>query len=264
MRWRPLGFVFLMSLLALSPNVVSAEENWKELRGDHFIIYYLNDDKFAADVLQKAEGYYKNIASDLGYQRYSDFWQWENRVKIYLYTTQEEFLKATGRQDWSHGMADYTAKEIRSYMWKEGFVESLLPHEITHLVFRDYVGFKGEIPLWLDEGVAEWEEPHKRAIARESMKVFLAEERKFSLRDLTQIDIRNVKIELAVKLFYVQSVSVIDFMISQHGADDFITFCRQLRDGKTLDEALKFSYSGSIRDLNELEEQWNQYVSKSV
>ena len=184
-------------------------------------------------------------------------------MKIYLYKTQEDFLKDTGRQSWSHGMADYFNKEIRSYMWKEGFVESLLPHEITHLVFRDYVGFKGEIPLWLDEGVAEWEEVPKRAVARQSMKIFLEEGRKYPLKDLTQIDIRNVKIELAVRLFYVQSVSVVDFLISEHGAERFIAFCRQLRDGKSLDEGLKFAYADRIRDLNQLEEQWLKYIQET-
>ncbi len=262
MRWKWAQVILLTAILF--PSILSAEEEWKELRGDHFIIFYLKNDKFAADVLRKAEGYYKQIAADLGYQRYSDFWQWENRVKIYLYATQEEFLKATGRQNWSHGMADYDAKEIRSYMWKEGFVESLLPHEITHLVFRDYVGFKGEIPLWLDEGVAEWEELPKRAVAKQAMRTFLAEGRKYPLRDLTQIDIRNVKIELAVRLFYVQSVSLVDFLISKYGADRFIAFCRQLRDGKTLDEALKFSYPDRFRSLNELEEQWIKYVSEAA
>ena len=257
-------FICLISLTFCSLNSITVQAaEWNEVKGDHFIVYYKADENFAKEVERNAEIYYNRIAADLGYPRYSNFWQWENRVKIYIHASEDEFQKMTGQPGWSHGMASYTKKEIHSFHSEENFMQTLLPHEITHLVFRDFVGIEGEIPLWLDEGVAEWEEPEKRAIAKEVMKEFLKEERKFRLHDLTQIDIRNVKIELAVKLFYVQSVSVVDFLISKYGADDFIAFCRQLRDEKTLDEALQFTYPDTVRNLNELEEQWLKYISEA-
>ena len=237
-----------------------AAEAWQELKGDHFIIYYVNDDTFAKDVLRSAERYYRNIGQDLGYTRHSDFWQWDKRVKIYIHATQEEFVKETGRNNWSHGFADYTAKEIHSYAWNQGFLDSLLPHEITHLIFRDYVGFKGEVPLWLDEGVAQWEEPEKRRIARAVMKSYLINDYAYPLVHLCQLDIRNVNVEFAVRLFYTQSISIIEFLVTRYGTDKFIIFCRELRDGKNLEEALKFSYPTNIRNLKDLEEQWKSHV----
>ena len=258
-----LGLVFIIGFLVAFFHQGYTAEGWKELKGDHFIVYYLNDDKFAGEVLKKAELYYNQISDDLGYERYSNFWQWENRVKIQIYPTQDEFLKATGRQNWSHGVANYETKEIRSYVWKEGFVESLLPHEITHLIFRDYVGFKGEVPLWLDEGVAQWEEPAKRAVVRLVMKSYLEKGKQYSIKDLTEIDVRNVKVELAVQLYYVEAASVIDFLAHEHGTDNFTAFCRQLRDGKNLEEALRFSYPTQMRSLTEMEEQWREYISKA-
>jgi len=233
---------------------------WKVQKGDHFIVNYLEDDKFARSVLKKSEEYYKKIASELGYQRYSDFWQWDNRVKIYLYPDQAAFIEATGRKEWSQGVANYERKEIISYTWEEGFLEALLPHEITHLIFRDYVGFKGEIAVWLDEGVAQWMELPKRKLAREYMQNYLAQGKGFSIKDLTEVDVRNVNVEAAVRLFYVQAISVIDFLINRYGTDRFIVFCRQLRDGKSLKEALTFTYPTSIRTLEELEAQWKDYI----
>ena len=263
MRSIRFAFILFVSLLVGSSGNQFAQESWKELKGDHFIIYYLQDDKFASEVLSKAEEYYNRINEDLGYERRSNFWQWEHRVKIYIYQTQEEFLKSTGRENWSHGYASYDLREIRSYMWNEGFLESLLPHEMTHLIFRDYVGFQGEIPLWLDEGVAQWEEPAKRAIVKEVMKTYLEHDKGFKLKDLAEVDIRHVPLESAVQLFYVQAASLIDYLIKVHGADIFIFFCRQLRDGKSLDEALRFTYPTKIRSINELEEQWKKYILES-
>ncbi|MDB4349908.1 hypothetical protein OAA99_03040, partial [Omnitrophica bacterium] len=146
--------LFLLLLFVLTGT--AAAEDWKELDSDHFVIYYTQDEKFAKEVTRNAEDYYKDIATDLGYPRYSEFWTWANRVKIYIYPDHASFLKASGQPQWSHGMADYTKKKILSYLWSEMFIDSILPHEIAHLVFRDFVGFTGKIPLWLDEGVAQW------------------------------------------------------------------------------------------------------------
>ena len=140
-EWWVLSLLLCFSVSLLLGSKGSFAQDWKELKGDHFIIYYASEDKFPSEVLRKAESYYQQISSDLGYQRYSNFWQWENRVRIYVYPTREEFLTQTGQPNWSYGVANYTEKEIRSYLWSEGFMDALLPHEMTHLIFRDYVGF---------------------------------------------------------------------------------------------------------------------------
>lgn len=63
---------------------------------------------------------------------------------------------------------------------------------MAHLIFRDFVGFTGRIPLWLDEGVAQWaEEPKRRAIKSMARKSYL-EDSLLSLSDMMKIDIRNI------------------------------------------------------------------------
>lgn len=252
------GVLFLGLLLtAFAPE----QGAWKEVRGDHFIIYHFGDESFAQEVLRKAEQYYKQIGEDLGYERRSAFWQWDNRVHIYIYKTKEDFLKNSGRADWSEGYADYVKKAIVSYEWREGFLESLLPHEITHLIFRDYVGFRGDIPGWLDEGIAQWEEPAKRKVVRSVMRAYLYDGKGYSMENFMNIDIANVPVKLAVNLFYVQAASVVDFLITQYGPDNFVFFCRQLRDGKSVEAALPFAYPTQMRTLQELEEKWKAYIN---
>lgn len=244
--------------------VFTAQKNekpdWKELRGDHFIVYHVGKDGFAQEVLRKAEEYYRRIGTDLGYERRSNFWQWDNRVKIYVYETQEDYIEETGRQSWSHGFADYDNKIIYSYEWKQGFLESLLPHEITHLIFRDFVGKQGEVPTWLDEGVAQWEEVEKRNSVREMMRFYLKDGKGYSLKGLTTVDIQNVSNQLAVQIFYVQAASIVDFLVARYGSEQFIFFCRQLRDGKDIDEALRFAYPTKLSNSKEMEEEWKEYI----
>ncbi len=262
------------------------EESWKEVGADHFIIYYTGDEQFPKEVAAKAETYYSRIATDLGYPRYSEFWTWDNRVKIYIYPDHESFLKATLQPVWSQGMADYYNKRIVSFAWSKGFVESLLPHEMAHLIFRDFVGFRGEIPRWLDEGVAQWEEEDKRRIIKVAARDCYEKDGLLSITDMMKLDITRVgemdriyirssrtksgeqgelflSAENLVSTYYLQSASLVGFLIEQYGSYSFADFCRGLREGKALEEALRLAYPAKIKDLEELEKYWREYLEQS-
>lgn len=238
-------------------------QSWQELKGEHFIIYHEKQDQaFASEVLRRSEYYYKDIASSLGYARYSNFWQWEKRVKVYVYPGKDAFLKATGQPAWSSGNANYITKQISGFSDSGEFLNSVLPHEIAHLIFRDFVGFAGEVPLWLDEGVAQWHERPKRQAVDAYVKALYKEKKLMPLNKLMAFDVRRVSSDDEAKNFYIQAASLVGFLIEQFGADGFAHFCRQLRDGKGLDEALRFSYPAHVRSLKELEEKWLGYVSR--
>ncbi|MCM8757787.1 MAG: hypothetical protein NC900_04890 [Candidatus Omnitrophica bacterium] len=276
--------IFLTLLLFFIFSLTLAQ-NWQELKGEHFIVYYTKDERFARQVLDKAEIYYRDIASDLGYPRYSEFWLWDKRVKIYIYPDKDSFLKETGQPSWSEGMADYGLKQIMGYNLSNVFLESILPHEMAHLIFRDFVGFKGEIPLWLDEGVAQWAEKTKRNYIKNLIKKAYEEDRLLSLDDLMKLDIRNIKTgnevyvrsttskdgqprvlflsgDNLVNLYYLEAVSLVGFLIERFGSDSFSYFCRQLRDGKRLNEALRLSYPNYIRNIDDLEKYFRKYLSE--
>lgn len=256
-------FVFFYLLFSifyfpLQQNAAHAQE-WQELKSEHFIVFFTDDQAFAKEVSLKAEGYYKSIASELGYQRYSGFWTWDNRVKIYIYPDKTAFAAATGEKEWSEGMADYFNKKIVSYVWNQGFLEALLPHEITHLIFRDFVGIEGAIPLWLDEGVAQWMEPKKREMLHGAMQHLITRGEILSLDKMMNLDIRRATDTTLVQTFYVEAASLVGFLVRQYGSGDFIGFCRQLRDKKNIDEALTFAYPTTVRDLEKLEQKWLEY-----
>jgi len=262
----------------------AAAIEWKAINGEHFIVNYLNDDNFAREVSDKAEIYYRNIATDLGYPRYSEFWIWDKRVKVYIYPDHESFLKATGQPTWSHGMADYNLKMIAGYTGSIGFVDSILPHEIAHLIFRDFVGFTGIIPLWLDEGVAQWAEPEKREGVKRIVKEMYKGGNLLQVKDMMNLDMSRLKeinrlfirpslakkgseqgtlfltTEALVNVYYVEAVSLITFLIDKFGSYSFSAFCRALRNGDPVESALRSAYPDHIRDLKEFESIWVEYL----
>ncbi len=258
---------------------------WQELKGEHFLIYFLGDKQFAREVLDKSEGYYRNIATNLGYPRYEEFWLWENRVKIYIYSNRESYLSASSQPFWSEGMADYTNKRILTQAGSESFLVSVLPHELAHLIFRDFVGFKGEIPLWLDEGVAQWAEESRKDQLKAAVKALYNDNKLLSMGDMMKLNMRILKdkntvfirpsrtktgevitlilsTENLVNTYYIQAVSLISFLIEKYGSKSFADFCRELRDGKTTVDALRSAYSDYIHNLNELEDRWRRYLEE--
>lgn len=253
---------FILVLFSIWAVSVFAEE-WRVIKSQHFIVHYLDDKNFARSVSRRAESYYDKIASDLGYSRYDKFWQWENRVKVYIYATHEGFIKGTGiPRKWATGVAKYDEKEIISYRWNEGFLDKLLPHELTHLIFRDFVGFPagGEgIPLWIDEGVAQWEEKGKKEEAEKIVKELIKNHGYIPVRRLTRLDIREEDDFELARNFYAEAITLVGYLIEKHGGRKFTFFCRELRDGKGLDDALASTYGNSMDGAGELEKKWLEH-----
>ena len=277
--------IFLSLASILCSMGIAYGQSWQELGSDHFINHFTQDKKFAQEILDKAEVYYQRIALDLGYPRYSEFWTWDNRVGIYIYPDKPSFLKATNQPEWSQGMADYTNRQIASFLGSKEFVDSILPHEIAHLIFRDFVGFKGEIPLWLDEGVAQWEEEAKREDMKSMIRQLYNEDKLLLLDDLMKLDLKIFKemdrvyirttrsksgeyvilflsTDVLVATYYLEAVSLIGFLIERYGSTQFAAFCRELRDGKNLEEALRCTYPNHVRNLKELEDKWREYLAE--
>ncbi len=257
-------FLFFFCLLSavFCPPESYADSKWIESKGDHFIVYCVSNAARPKEILHKAEFYYNKVAQDLGYSRYSNFWQWDKRVKIYIHPTREAFQKATGQPGWSHGMASYLDKSIHAIETNDNFLNAVLPHEITHLIFRDFIGLSGQAPLWMDEGVAQWEEDNKREAALRLMPALVARGDGLTIQTLTSMDVRLETDPEKVHLFYTQSISLVDFLIKNYGAPSFTTFCRQLRDGKSLEVAIRSTYPHSMRDLEDLDDKWRKYVLK--
>ena len=65
---------------------------------------------------------------------------------------------------------------------------------------------------------------------------------------------------LGPAIFYAESVSIVEFMIEEHGSTNFRKFCGELKNGKSVDDALRFTYPGSIGSIGALEKAWLKYL----
>jgi hypothetical protein len=257
----------LLSILVFCD--LARAQGWQQKNGDHFIIQYPDalSQQWAHDVLRAADGYYDSIARRIDYSRYHTYWSWDDRVKIIVFPTQEIFLKETGQPAWSQGGAVHRRwpqeeRQIVTFYQEEGFLDSLLPHEISHLILLDFIGVKGTLPIWFNEGVAQLHEKSKPQQADELMRNLVQRGIYIPFATLAALDIREETQPLAVAVFYAQSLSVVNFMIERFGSRRFGALCRVLGEGKAFEEALASAYPGEVSTLAQLEKNWLSYMKK--
>jgi len=261
---------FLIFLIQLSGFLVAPAycDQWPQIKGKHFIINYQNphDQSFAEKVLRTSEDYYNKIADHLGFRRYGDFWTWDNRAKILLYTDQKTLTKEMGLPDWSKGAAGrdsnrHRTRVIASFKQEEGFLEGILPHEISHLILDDYLNKGSAVHGWLGEGLAQLQEKGKLEDADRIIRYHVIQGQYIPFRAMIRHDIRGEDDPAKVVLFYAQSVSVIDFLIYKYGSNKFSLLCRNLKNGKSFEESLVNAYSSVFRSIDDFEAKWLKYLS---
>ncbi|MFH1692621.1 MAG: peptidase MA family metallohydrolase [Candidatus Omnitrophota bacterium] len=254
----------LLCFLLFFPVCFSFASDMREKKSTHFIIYYEGvPEDFVGTVIKYAEGYYTDLTEKLGFRRF-DYWTWENRAKIYIYPDQETYTKETRQPAWSGGVVSYQEKSIWTFPRESGFFDSLLPHEIGHIVFREVVGSgRRSVPLWLDEGVASYLEEAKRVGANMFILKAMRNNTFIPFAELNRITPSMLRQRSDVDLFYAESVSIVSYLIEKFGATAFNDFCRKLRDGKSLDRALSFSYF-YIRNSDDLGEFWERYLEDKL
>lgn len=251
-------FILFVIFIGL-PADSSVALNWSERKSAHFIVYFKDaPEDFVDNVLDAAEEYYRDITSDLGFTRYGS-WAWEDRCKIYIYKDAEEYMQVTKQPEWSGGSTIYQQKIINTYPLAAGFFDTLLPHELGHIIFREFVGVRSDVPLWLDEGVASYQEKARRWGSNKTVKSAIKNKTFIPLEELTKKVLSPSLDRETVEIFYAEAGSVVYFLISKYGKYRFVDLCRALKDGKRFEEALRTTYSrfDGVKDLNQA---WVNYI----
>jgi len=253
-----LKYILYLCVLVFTQFPAAAQaQQWNTSKSTHFVVYYKNaPQEFIEDVKDKAEGYYQDITSALGFLRF-DFWLWDNRASIYIYDNADDYQSGTGQPAWSAGASMPRDKVIYAFLTEDGFFNITLPHEIGHIIFREFVGFDNPaVPLWIDEGVAAYQEAMQKGGLRGSLETAFRQGRLMPLVELGRVNPHNMADTAQVELFYAESVSVINYLIRHFGKDDFVSFCQALRDRRDLEKALSYAYS--LKSIRELENGWRK------
>lgn len=186
------------------------------------------------------------------------------RVDIYLYGSREDFLAGAPVTNPAEtaALTDPTHNTIYLDSADQGDFGGVnaLPHELTHIVFHQnedsghlegpYFSF---YPLWLDEGLAAYDEP---PTSRDTRSYDDALAKAVAARhpvDILQQFVRDYPTDPDTDyLAYAESRSFIAYLITTYGSDTFHSFLVAARDGQLLLDAQQ--HFGA--DLRILESRW--------
>ena len=124
---------------------------WKHAETANFVYHYFHS-FIAAPVAVEAEFYYRVISKDLE----KDTTQWERKGHVFIFETDEDwaaFQKKGALDPWTGGIHSGGSLFLKRDPQMK-FKGNTLGHEITHLVLDRFFG--SGIPLWLNEGYAEY------------------------------------------------------------------------------------------------------------
>lgn len=251
-------FILVLCFMQTLP-IAWAQDKWNEFKGEHFIIYYKTAPMdFIKTVDEMAETYYREITQNLGFTR-EKWWTWENRAKIYIYDDAQDYIANSQQSDWSHGAAMAGEKIIRTFPSAHGFFDSTLPHELGHIIFREFVGLNAVLPLWFEEGVAMFQEKAKRWGANQDVKTAAKDGSFIPLPDLSHAGLSSSTDKNFINLYYAESASVVYFLITELGEERFVRFCRKLKGGATFEDALQSVYV-RFKNVEQLNKSWLKYL----
>jgi len=247
--------VILLVMIELCACAQSSE--YKELRSDHFVFLYAPQAELVVyKIKDDAEYLYRKIVQEFGITR-AALWSWSNRAQIVIAKDKDAYMKAFGCPDWSGACVNYYNRIIYTFPNQNNFPR-ILSHELTHIMFREYVGM-GRLPLWLDEGMAqyiEYRDTLNEQSATSLMKQLIPGNRYLKFSDMNGIYALDNTTD--VGLFYTQSFCMVYFLIKRFSREDFSEFLSYLKDGNSLDEALRKAFNG-INNMGQFEESWRKF-----
>src|SRR5262249_13546681 len=158
--------------------------------------------------------------------------------------TAADYAKTTGKPASAPGHATYktdgkavVSRRLDLRADEPNLLAGVLAHETAHLVLGDLFA-DGPPPRWADEGMAVLTEPRAQ-LDRYVRALHRCRNVERKLVPLSQIfQMAEYPDAAAITVFYVQSVSVVEFLVAERDGPTFVQFVRDAQRGP-VDAALK-------------------------
>lgn len=223
-----------------------------ELQSLHFLTkaYGVSQVRTYSDI---AEAAYTRIMTDTGLYSFRP----RGLYRIVIYGTQDEYRKKTGQPEWSGGVAVGNA----IYTFASPRLEGVLAHEMSHLIWFEYMGRLVQDHRWVNEGLAVYQEA--KALGEKGQTDLFSVLRGNLRAQPLGMDnmIRLVPATeraYEVSLWYAQAESMVRFMVERGGRIGFSSFLDALKRGQSFDSAVAGGFPGQWTSLADFETQWKR------
>lgn len=228
------------------------EKGLATYREEHFLIKYGGEERGLEgfELREYLRNAYREVGQDLGYF-------FKHKVVVLLYD-EKEFRELGGVPHWSGGLYD---GKIRLPAYQKGFtqkeIEKIMRHEVTHAFVVEMS--RGRCPVWLNEGLAVYEEAK---VDPPDLEVFKAAVRSHTLLPLPalfeQKRLQEEMDPLEVKLFYDESYQLVRYLVERYGMFQIKKMLQLYGEGKDTFDVMKEVLKTSPL---ELEKPWKDAVT---
>jgi hypothetical protein len=212
--------------------------------GEMTLFWYEGGDSFARELMDACQEGLARLTQDIGAYP-------EKPIKIYIYASSGDLQGAMiYSNEWSGGVA-FTAFSTIAIGIPPGELDwgkGALVHELTHLVVHEATFSPyGQLPLWLDEGLAMYSEGELDPDFRSYLEEAISENELISVRSLcSPFSAYSEK----ARLSYAQSYSLVEYLLDNYGQDKMLDLLALLKQGSTYDESLTEVYGFDIDGLD--------------
>ncbi len=180
---------------------------------------------------------------------------------VYIHSTRARYLEAAKVEEWAPAHTTWktqfgrvTRHEIITYRDCPQLLSSVLRHELTHLLLAAALGYPRHMPLWANEGTAVMSEPgFKQAYYLRHLGQAALQRRLFAIKEL--LACREYPPKERVDVFYAQSFSLVQYLVTRGTFERFIAFLKDYRDDSDWDT---WKHHYRIAGAPQLELEWEE------
>jgi len=239
------------TLLARVERETVTEADFRQQESSHFTLRYEGSqapDALRAQILERLEQDYKDLANDLGAA--------PRNVFVSLYTDQA-FFDVTHAAAWTAALNDGKIRIPTSGMNSvTPELAQVLRHELTHS-FVNHITH-GRAPTWLNEGIAELKEGRTTSEIGPRLASLYASGRQIPLSQL-EGDFQSYSPAEAT-VAYAEGLAAAEYIRNTYGMSDLARLLQRLGEGQSVESALRSTIHGGYA---ELEAEITNYLKKN-
>ncbi|MDZ4230983.1 MAG: peptidase MA family metallohydrolase [Dehalococcoidales bacterium] len=240
-----------------APTRVYFDDNcysWNSLTRDKVTIYwYEGNQAFAEELMSAAEQALEHLSEATGAYPLEP-------VRLYIYKSSQDLQGAMiFPQEWTGGVTftRYGIIAIGIAPNELSWGRRTISHELTHLVVHQMTASPyGDLPVWLTEGLAMYNEGILEAGYVNLLKGAINRDSLLSVRSLSSPFSANPEESY---LAYAQSYSLVEFLATTYGQGKMLELLTTFSQGNSYDAALGKVYGFNMDGLNSL---WREYAAK--
>jgi hypothetical protein len=245
----------LSSTETQTTTVRDARYKWKSLSSGNLTVNWAaGKNDFGRQLLLLTQQGQRKAEKDYGITKTSPIDVWIYPTIVALRDTLHFESEWTGGVALPWSNAVLTAIEASNDL---DWARDVLPHELTHVIVgeRTFNCVGGSLPTWLNEGLAVYAEPDQSKLkALDTLKTVLENRKIVSLRSQSSQFAADRNLALAA---YSYGGFVVKYMVETNGPAKMSDMLDRVRNGATIDEALKAAYG---YDTDGLDAAWRKSV----